>query len=133
MAGGYLHALSVLHRAFRLRPPLQRAHILGRFLSAPLLRLAGEIPGGARLLDIGAGHGLLAVLAQERGARVVGVEPDFRKLRRIDGVHLVAGYDEVVRGTFDVVTIVDVLYRIPIAEWDAFLGRAQGRLRPAGT
>jgi SAM-dependent methyltransferase len=105
-----------------------------RFLTAPLLRVAREVPRGALLLDIGAGHGVFARLALDAGARrVVAVEPDLRKLfGPIGGIDFVAGYDGCVRGTFDAVAIIDVLYKIPTAEWDTLFARVAERLRPGG-
>jgi len=56
---------------------------------------------------------------------VVAVEPDGRKLvEPIDGIDFVMGYDDCIRGTFDAVAVIDVLYKIPIGEWDALLARA---------
>ena len=49
---------------------------------------------------------MFAVLVRDRASRVVAVEPDLRKVRRIDGIGFVAGYDDVIRGHFDVVTIM---------------------------
>ena len=131
----FIRALIVLHRTFGKFPRRARVHTLVRFLSAPLLRVAREAPRGALLLDIGAGHGVFARLALEAGARrVVAVEPDGRKLvEPIDGIDFVMGYDDCIRGTFDAVAVIDVLYKIPIGEWDALLARARARLRDGGT
>lgn len=85
------------------------------------------------MLDVGAGHGVFSVLAADRGAKVVAVEPDVRKVLPVPGVQFVVGFDDVIRGTFDVVAINDVLYKVPFAEWDAFLARARERLRDGGT
>src|SRR5437763_5576161 len=101
--GRFIRALIVLHRTFRSRPLRDRLHTLIRFLTCPFLRVLPAVPEDAHLLDIGAGHGAFARLAQERGARVVAVEPDLRKVRPIDGIALVIGYDDVVRGTFDAI------------------------------
>lgn len=111
-----------------------RMHALVRFLSAPLLRVAREVPRGARVLDIGAGHGVFAALALDAGARrVVAVEPDGRKLfRPLGHIDYVLGYDDCIRGTFDAVAIIDVLYKIPEPEWDALLARVLARLAPGG-
>lgn len=111
-----------------------RMHALVRFLTAPLLRVAREVPRGARLLDIGAGHGVFAALALDAGARrVVAVEPDGRKLfRRLGNIDYVLGYDDCIRGTFGAVAIIDVLYKIPEPEWDALLARVLARLQPGG-
>jgi SAM-dependent methyltransferase len=129
----FIRALIVLHRAFGKLPPKARLHVLIRFLTAPLLRVAAEIPRGARVLDIGAGHGVLAVLANH--AHVISVEPDLRKIFWTAAAKpplFVAGFDDCIRGKFDVITIIDVLYKIPVAEWDALIARAAARLRDGG-
>lgn len=98
-----------------------------------MLRVLDAVPSGASLLDIGAGHGLFAVLVHARGApRVVAVEPDARKVRRLAGVELVIGFDDVIAGTFDAISIIDVLYKIPIDQWDALLVRCRARLAEGG-
>ncbi len=43
-----------------------------------------------------------------------------------------AGFDSAIRGAFDVVAVIDVLYKVPIAEWDAFLARVRARVAPGG-
>jgi hypothetical protein len=47
-------------------------------------------------------------------------------------VHYVVGYDDVIRGTFDVVAINDVLYKLPVEQWDALLTRVIERLPSGG-
>lgn len=105
-----------------------------RFLTCPFLRVVRHVPPGARLLDVGAGHGVFSALAADRGAHVVAVEPDLRKVlaRPIPGVQFVIGFDDVVRGTFDVVAINDVLYKLPLDQWDALLTRVVERLPSGG-
>jgi SAM-dependent methyltransferase len=136
MATSYLEALRVLHRTFRDRPLATRAHILGRFLSCPFLPVVRHIPAGASVLDIGGGHGVFARLAVAQGAaRVVVVEPDLRKSLpgfRHDSVRFVAGFDDSVGGSFDVIAVVDVLYKVPLREWDALFARIRDRLAPGG-
>jgi SAM-dependent methyltransferase len=127
---GFIRVLIVLHRVFRKRAPRDRIHILLRFLTSPMLRVLREVPSHASLLDIGAGHGLFAALAQPR--RVVAVEPDARKVRPIDGIEFVIGFDDVITGTFDAISIIDVLYKIPLDQWDALLLRCLARLRAGG-
>ncbi len=105
-----------------------------RFLSTPLLRVAREVPEGALVLDLGSGHGLFARLALDAGARrVVALEPDSRKVfRKLGNIDFVIGYDSCVQGSFDAVVILDVLYKIPLAEWDPLLVRLARRLRAGG-
>jgi len=136
MAPGFFAALSLVRRTSAEMPPAARAHVIGRFLTCPFLRVLAHVPPGARVLDLGAGHGTWARLAVEHGAAaVVAVEPDVRKTlsgSRHPRVHVVAGYADAMGGAFDVVTIFDVLYRIPLSGWDPLLRAAYERLRPGG-
>lgn len=130
-------AYRLLRDAYRGAPRGLRAHALGRFLSCPFLPVLEHLPTGARLLDLGAGHGTFALLAVASGAarEVVAVEPDFRKLLpsfRRPRVRLVGGYAEAVRGGFDAVSVFDVLCRVPAAAWDDLLAGARDRLLPGG-
>jgi SAM-dependent methyltransferase len=127
---GFIRALIVLHRVFRKRAARDRIHILLRFLTSPMLRVLKALPPNGSLLDIGAGHGLFAALA--RGRRVLAVEPDARKVRPIDEVEFVIGFDDAITGTFDAISIIDVLYKIPLDGWDALLARCRSRLRTGG-
>jgi 2-polyprenyl-3-methyl-5-hydroxy-6-metoxy-1,4-benzoquinol methylase len=130
---GFIRALIVLHQVFGKRRLRDRTHLLLRFLTAPMLRVLAAVPRGASLLDIGAGHGLFAALAQARGAaRIVAVEPDARKVRPLTGIDFVIAYDDAVAGTYDAISIIDVLYKIPTCEWDAMLLRCRARLAANG-
>ncbi|MEO8217542.1 MAG: methyltransferase domain-containing protein [Acidobacteriota bacterium] len=134
---GYGKALLDVFRAYAHSSPSARVHTLVRFLSCPFLRTIDLIPMGSRMLDVGSGHGLLAVLAAtNRQARVFAVDPDLRKLlpglKRAD-VRMVAGYDNAIRGRFDVVTLFDVIYRLGPAERDGLFERLFQRLEPGGT
>lgn len=130
-------SLATVYRTYRRHPRAARVHTLIRYVTCPFGRILPHLPREARsLLEIGGGHGVFSRLASERGVRrVVSVEPDLRKLLggQVEGVTRVAGFDEAVEGTFDVVAIIDVLYTIPLAEWDAVLSRAAARLSRGGT
>ena len=77
-----------------------------------------RVPRGARTLDVGSGHGLLALaLATDDLTRVVvGVDVDSQKIklaRKVAGntkVTFLEGDGSVPEGPWDAITIVDVLY-----------------------
>jgi len=130
-------ARKILSRAFARAPRDVRLHVIGRFLTCPLLPVIARLPGRGRLLDLGAGHGAFALLAVNAGGvtSAVALEPDRRKLLpsyRDPRVTMVAGYSDAVSGRFDAVSIIDVLYRLPVEAWDDFLGGARDRLAPGG-
>ena len=133
---GYFQALSLVRRTYRKAPAATRFHVVGRFLTCPFLRVLDYLPPAARVLDLGAGHGIFAHLALQVGARgVVAVEPDLRKIFSTfpdRQMHVVGGTDAAVAGTFDAVTVIDVLYRLPTSKWDELFRAIRERLAPGG-
>ncbi len=129
-------ALACLRETYRELPLWDRVHILGRFASCPFLRVLDHVPTASRVLDVGAGHGLFATLALDAGAAlVVAVEPDLRKVLLVRGItdaRWIAAYDDAVRARFDIVTMFDVLYRIPLEDRDELFERLRVQLRPGG-
>ncbi len=78
--------------------------------------IAGLVPEGARVLDVGCGTGCVSlVIQQRRSACVVGIEPhpDRAQTARQRGIEVVEGYlcKELLErlGSFDVVVFADVL------------------------
>jgi SAM-dependent methyltransferase len=136
MSVGYFRALNILRRTYARYPFTHRLHILGRFLTCPFTRTLDIIPKGARVLEIGAGHGIYTrLIAEERAEWVVAVEPDLRKsLIRIPHprIKTVAGYDDAIRGSFDVIVVYDVIYRLPPAEREVLFQRIYERVKPGG-
>jgi 2-polyprenyl-3-methyl-5-hydroxy-6-metoxy-1,4-benzoquinol methylase len=126
-------------RRFAAEPLDVRLHTALRVLSCPFGELLAEVPDGARLLDYGCGHGVLAALAAERAAaRVTGVDIDERKVavaRRAgpaDATFAVVEPGCVPPGPWDVITVVDVLYLLPRpAQRDLLLALA-AELAPGG-
>ena len=125
----------VLQKAYRKLAIGGRLHILIRFLTCPFLRVLEHLPPSGSMLEVGGGHGAFATLAADRGLRSFVVEPDLRKVFAVGSaakVRFVGGFDDAIRGRFDSVAILDVLYAIPIAEWDGLLGRLHARVAPGG-
>ena len=136
----YARALHIVRRSQRRAALATRLHVLGRFLSCPFLPVVAALPGSARVLDVGSGHGIFAYLAAAAGARaVVALEPDRRKMVTWaaaggpgERVFPVCGYLDTTSGGFDAVAMLDVLYRLPAGAWDGVLGGLFERLRPGG-
>lgn len=136
-SASFFDAFSLVRRTYASAPLPARAHAVGRFLTCPFVRVLEHLPPHARVLDLGAGHGTFPRLAVEHGAaEVVAVEPDVRKVVppsfRHPRIRFVAGYGDAVSGSFDAVTIFDVLCRVPVSGWDSLLRTAFDRLKPGG-
>lgn len=126
----------MVHRAFRDYPRSHRLHILIRFLTCPFTRTLDVIPPGGRVLEIGAGHGVYALLiASERAREVVAVDPDLRKSllpSPSQRIRKIAGYEECIRGRFDAIVFYDTFYLIEISDRPAMMARVFDRLAPGG-
>jgi 2-polyprenyl-6-hydroxyphenyl methylase/3-demethylubiquinone-9 3-methyltransferase len=116
--------------------------VLARHLLAPLARVAAAVPAAGRVLDIGCGHGLFAnALALASSARqVLGVDPSGAKIAvaraSSAGIPNVryqqATAQQVDEDGFDAITILDVLYLLPVEEKLAVLRACRERIAPDG-
>jgi SAM-dependent methyltransferase len=81
-----------------------------------LLRSVNHCRSGGRLLDIGAGSGILVEAATRLGYRAEGIEPSEWMVRSAaaHGVRIQAGVlpNEAMTGPYDVVTLVDVIEHV---------------------
>ncbi len=125
-------------------PYLMRKMMHHRIRICPFERLLPHVPGGASVLDIGCGAGLLlALLASTRpGITGVGfdaspaaIETAQLMLKRIKpGLRFLrlAKDEPWPEGLFDVVCMVDVLHHVPPASQRAVVRQAAAKVKPGG-
>lgn len=148
MSGGYGRSVVASRRAgvlslYAAEPLATRAHVRVRWATCPFRAVAAEVPPAGRVLDVGCGHGLLALhLALDSpGRQVLGIDVDAGKLAVAEAAAARAGVTasfrevsgpELADGPFDAVTIVDVLYLLAPADQHGLLRAAAARLAPGG-
>jgi 2-polyprenyl-6-hydroxyphenyl methylase/3-demethylubiquinone-9 3-methyltransferase len=105
-------------------------------------RVLAAVPPRGRLLDVGCGHGLFANAAAlgspER--QVLGVDPSGAKISAarssaagLPNIRFVQGIvQEIGERDFDAISILDVLYLLPIEEKLAVLRACRERIAPDG-
>lgn len=119
-----------------------RGFVLARHLLAPLSRVLAAVPPRGRLLDVGCGHGLFANAAAlgSPDRQVLGIDPSGAKISvarasaaGLSNVRYVQGtVQEVDERGFDAISILDVLYLLPIEEKLAVLRACRERIAPDG-
>jgi cyclopropane fatty-acyl-phospholipid synthase-like methyltransferase len=137
-------AVTTALRAYDGQPRGVRFHTVVRARTCPFGALEARVPSGARVLDVGCGHGLLSIsLALGSPGRTVrGVDIDRDKLPYARRAANAAGLDNVTfeavapdwvpDGTWDAIVIADVLYLMgPEAARD-LLARLAGALADGG-
>ncbi len=121
---------------------------LGRLKICPFEELISYVPERATVLDMGCGRalflGLLAGLG--RNIRGVGVDMSERAVRAAEitarlvrdkrpGSTLLiqqANHESLPEGSFEIVSIIDVMHHVPAREQRKFLAAAVARLAPGG-
>jgi 2-polyprenyl-3-methyl-5-hydroxy-6-metoxy-1,4-benzoquinol methylase len=116
--------------------------VLARHLLAPMARILAALPPAGRLLDVGCGHGLFAnALALGSPARdVLGVDPSAAKIEiarasaaNVPNVRYQQGLiQDLDESGFDGISILDVLYLLPVQEKLAVLRACRERIAPNG-
>ena len=113
---------------------LHRGRRSGMEVLADRLSRGAGAPG--RLLDVGAGVGVLMKAAADRGWETEGVEPSATAAewaRRLTGAPIHVGFLEQLNlspGRYDAITVVDTLRHVP--DPARFLAEARRLLRPGG-
>lgn len=129
-------------RLYDDQPPGIRAFVRARHILCPLSTIETYVPDQGRILDLGCGHGLfsalMSVTSPERS--ILGVDPSSAKIdiaislaSKLSNVSFFQGtIDDVSEQDLDAVTIMDVLYLLPIPEKLKIMERCRELLRPGG-
>jgi len=126
---------------YRSAPAMSRAHVAVRWATCPIPAVAAQLPPAGRILDVGCGHGLLALfLALESPDRqIVGVDVDEDKLAvaRAAASGLAARFEavaggELPEGPWRGIGIIDVLYLLSADDQRSLLRSCAEALEPGG-
>ncbi len=133
-------ALARALRRYDQAPLLDRLFVRGRAYLSDLTFVEPFVPRRGFVVDLGCGHGLFANLLREvsEGRRVLGVDADPRKiavakLSEREGLRFELG--DIVAGEpppCDCVTIVDVLYLLPVEAQERVVARSAAALPEGG-
>jgi 2-polyprenyl-3-methyl-5-hydroxy-6-metoxy-1,4-benzoquinol methylase len=129
--------------AFASAPRNERLHVTARLRTCPIAAIADATPHEGRVLDVGCGHGVVALyLALTSPAReITGVDVDGDKLvyarAAADRAEQPIRFEQVESayrptGAWDAITIVDVLYLLGEDAALEVVGAAAAALRPGG-
>lgn len=126
---------------YRGAPAVARAHVAVRWVTCPFPAVAAQLPASGRILEVGCGHGLLALYAvlAEPARSVTGIDVDRDKLTvaRAAAAGLPVTFEavtgpELPEGPWDGIAIVDVLYLLSADDQRTLLRSCAEALAPGG-
>lgn len=119
----------------------QKVFISIRYITCPWNKILPLINDNSSILDIGCGHGLFLNLIkkQTKNVHCVGYDHDSVKMDQAklssNSIEFLTldEIDKIPKHSFDFVSIIDVLYSVPINDWDSVINEAYEFLKPNGT
>jgi 2-polyprenyl-3-methyl-5-hydroxy-6-metoxy-1,4-benzoquinol methylase len=124
---------------------LRQVLVKYRPLICPFKDLLAIVPAEADILDVGCGNGLWLYLLQRFRSprRLVGVDASFEAIDaarkgfsatgQIAEFFTSASPQSWPEGSFDIVTMIDVLHHIPPETQESFFAQAMAKLKPGGS
>ena len=135
---------------FACLPVMWRMHQVGRLLLMPFRRLLVHLPEKKSsgepvvLLDLGCGHGNFLALTKHVRPDLELIGLDLSPEKIVSARHAfetshcpvrelaVCDIADFPKQSVDVITILDVLYLVPLENWDHILGKCYECLKPGG-
>lgn len=121
---------------------MTRLHLFTRSLVCPFGQILPYLPRKGRILDVGCGHGIFPNLMyydpRNEAREICGTDHADNKIevaRRNAPAKVAfsnAPLRDMVSGSFDAISIVDVLYTVKLDRWKAILDECYRLLRPGG-
>jgi len=134
--------LGAIWSAYRSRNLGDRLRPLIRYLLCPFEFLIEAVPKHGTVLDVGCGDGLFLSLLHGDGhveeRLLVGIDPAENKIanaKQVNGkaIEFVCAEIGSMRSeSVDCISVVDVLYLLPLDRWDGFLQHCVRCLKPGG-
>jgi 2-polyprenyl-3-methyl-5-hydroxy-6-metoxy-1,4-benzoquinol methylase len=132
--------LKFIFKTYKNLKLLQKTFICIRYVTCPWHKLLVLVNDKTSILDIGCGHGLFLHLIRKRFTDVncVGFDHDSNKMELANSSTDVINFysvdqiGEIEKSVFDYVSIIDVLYSVPINDWDKVITMAYEYLKPGG-
>lgn len=114
-------------------------YTLVRQLTCPFDQIAKYVPSDGFLLDVGCGHGIFAHIAAKvnKNLQVLGMDPSDEKIEQarkytLPNLTFKKAFIDDISGSFDCVSIIDVLYLFDHQEKVTLLKKAYQLLKPGG-
>jgi len=112
-----------------------------RYITCPWNKLINLVNEEKKILDIGCGHGLFLNLIKKKFNNMICVGQDHDSIKiqlaklSSTEIKFLTGDEEINESAeyFDYVSLIDVLYSVPLDKWDSILTLAYRNLKPGGT
>jgi SAM-dependent methyltransferase len=124
-------------------PLRTRLFLSARYQLTPYRQMAARLPARGRVLDLGCGHGLLALTAALEGPErtVLGIDHDPDRIaialeaaRSAPNLAFAVGnLADPPPGPFAAIAMIDVLHYFDVGAQESFVRGAYDRLEPGGT
>lgn len=136
-----LDNLKFIFKTYKNLELSQKIFICIRYITCPWNKLLVLVNNNRSILDIGCGHGLFLHLIRRRYSKVdcVGFDHDSKKMELANSstseirFFSIDQIGKIEKSSFDYVSIIDVLYSVPINDWDKVITLAYEYLKPGGT